>query len=121
MKKILEPIEMFFVTFFHKIFRIFFRNFEIFIFQIEFPKIVFSNFFRSQKIFFEIEKNSEKNLRKVNLKNENFEISKIFRENLRKKVPEKFLKKVFSKIKKYFLSRFLFMIWNISLLLKNQT
>ena len=32
-----------------------------------------------------------------------------------------FLKKVFSKIKKYCLSRFLFMIWNISLLLKNHT
>ena len=57
------------------------RNFEIFIFQIDFPKIFFSIFFDLGKIFFRDRKKSKK-------------IS--------------FLKKVFSMIKKYFLSRFFF-------------
>ena len=57
-----------------------FRNFEIFIFQIDFPKKIFKKKIDLEKknryrFFF-----SKIFLRKVNLKNENFKISKMFRD-----------------------------------------
>ena len=70
--------ENFFGTFFRENFPKIFRNFEIFIFQIDFPKKIFSSFSDLEKIFFEIEKNRIFFLRKVNLKNENFKSSKKF-------------------------------------------
>ena len=66
----------------------------------------FSKIFRSRKIFFQIEIVRKQFLRKVNLKNENFKLSKKIEKNLRKQVPKLFLKKVFSMMKKYFSSRF---------------
>ena len=90
------------------------------IFQIDFPKKCFS-------IFFDFEKKSrskkieKKNLRKVNLKNENFKISKNFREKCAKKSSEKSFEKIFLQDKKICFIQIFFVIWNISLLLKNHT
>ena len=74
-----------FGTFFRENFSKNFRNFEIFIFEIDFPKKKFRFFSISKKYFSEIEKNRKCFLRKVNLKNSKFKISKKFRKFLAKK------------------------------------